>query len=65
MEREGGLEETHRNTQNAALNVDLFEISFVLSLCEHNGVYRIVRKCIIILEFLLFFLHERILKSFI
>ena len=39
MEREGGLKETHLNTQNAALNVDLFEISFVLSLCEHNGVY--------------------------
>ena len=24
MEREGGLKDTHRNTQNAALNVDIF-----------------------------------------
>ena len=34
---EGDLKDTRRNTQNAALNVDLFKISFIIS--KDSGCY--------------------------
>ena len=39
MEREGDLKDTQRNTQNAALNVDIFENIFYSDLIPFSQIY--------------------------